>query len=475
MNHTDRRSARIAEGPSWDALDRAHRRLDQVQEWGQVGFWDVDLRSEELYWSTQVFELLGLGEPSVHEFLARVPEDDRPLLLQVGHRARQQAGPYRIEHRFRRDGDVRVLSHRIQSVAGVHGAPERLLGVITDVSQVRALESELEASIAVRNVGLAASSLVHDFKNQLAIVLGHCKLALDAVDDGRTPMRESLEAIQRAATQGVDLTRQVLDLGRGQVSAARPTDATPVLERVAALTRPIVGRGSVVAVAADPADGAVLADADRLEHVLVDLVVNAADAIGPGGGHIVLDYAEVEVGDESDGLVPGRYGSFRVSDDGEGMDEATRRRAAEPFFTTKPRGEGSGVGLLTVDAFARASGGAMRIVSEPGVGTAVEILLPLAPRRRPAAAPVVRVVVLLDDETDRKRLIDHLRDDGIQAVVADDWRDVDRYLETEPIDAVAAGDEHLDGATVAVPIVVVAAGREADVPAAVRACVPLRR
>ena len=476
MQHIEDRSADRDEGFVWEALDRAHRTLDQVQAWGQLGFWDLHLASKEVYWSTQVFEILGLDALSLDAFVDRVHVDDRPMVLEVAQRAREQAGPYRLEHRYQRGDDSRVLSHRVQSVAGADGTPERVIGVVTDVSHVRALESELEASIGVRNVGLAAGSMIHDFKNQLAIILGHCKLALDAVDGGRAPMREGLEAIQRAATQGVDLTRQVLDLGRVPTGAARPVPAAPILERVAALTRPIVGRGNAITVSVDDGASPVLADADRLEHVLVDLVVNASDAIRRRGGRIELCFSETAIDDESAEITPGRYGRFRVVDDGDGMDETTLRQATQPFFTTKPKGEGSGVGLHAAEGFARASGGGMRISSEPGVGTTVELLLPVAGRRPPATAPAVRVAVLVDEPAQRQRLVALLRDDSIQAVVAADVADVRRFVDTEPIDAVAVAADQRDALTeVPVPVVVVDIGREADVPARVRSRVPGRR
>lgn len=448
------------DAPVAAALRQAESMLEHLQTWGEVGFWDLDLESMDAYWSTQVFRIFGLDRVSLGAFLRHVHPDDRQLVDQVAARACEQPGPYRAEHRFRRGDDSRVLRHNIQSVAGPDGAPHRLLGVVTDVTDVRSLQAEVDAAAALRSVGLVASSLMHTFKNQLAIVLGHSTLALDALDRDEMPARESLEAIQRAATHGVELTRQVLDLGRTSSSVVTRVAPGPVLERVAALAGPIVGSGNRVIVRTGAVTRPVLADADRLEHVIVDFVINAADALPRSGGHVQLAYRERSIADGDQrplDLTAGHYGVFSVTDDGVGMDAATRDHASEPFFTTKPRDRGSGIGLTTASAFAREMGGDLVIRSKTGEGTTVELVLPLATPPGPVHrdARPRRVVVLVDDVVACAPSLSLLLDEGVQAVTAQSWAEVDRFLRTEPIDAVLVDEQVPFDVRAVVPVPVV--------------------
>ena len=441
----------LAEPDVSAALDEAHRTLERLQSWGQVGFWDVDLETMTPYWSTQVFAILGLVDPSLEQFLARVHPADRELVDQVAARARQQPGPYRAEHRFLRGDETRSLSHHIQSVAGPDGTPNRLLGVVRDVTHERALQAEVDAAASVRNVGLLASSLMHTFKNQLAIALGHSTLALEAVDRGDAPNREGLAAIQRAANQGIELTRQLLDVGRAPTATFDRVVPGEVLGRVASLARPIVGGANAVLVDVGPESAPMFTDRDRLEQVIIDLVMNAADALPPAGGQVCLGYRETTVdAGNGNGLAPGRYGAFSVVDDGEGMEESIRLRCTQPFFSTKANRGGSGIGLTTASVFAQEVGGRLDIDSTPGVGTTVELLLPLAPPVEPVprvGAPQ-RVVLLAVDVRDADATVQMLSDAGVQAVVARDRADVDRFTRTEPIDAVVVDRRLLEAAPV---------------------------
>lgn len=433
------------------ALDEAHRTLERLQSWGHVGFWDVDLDTMTPYWSTQVFAILGLVDPSLRQFLAQVHPDDRELVDQVAARARQQPGPYRAEHRFLRGDETRALSHHIQSVAGPDGTPNRLLGVVRDVTHERALQAEVDAAVSVRNVGLLASSLMHTFKNQLAIALGHSTLAIEAVDRGDAPDREGLAAIQRAANQGIELSRQLLDVGRTPTTTFERIVPSDVLERVASLARPIVGGGNAVLVDVKPESAPMFTDRDRLEQVIIDFVINASDALPPVGGQVCLGYRETTIDvANGNGVAPGRYGVFSVTDDGAGMEESIRLRCTQPFFSTKANRGGSGIGLTTASVFAQELGGRLDIESAPGVGTTVELLLPLAPPVEPVprvGAPP-RVVLLAGDVRDADATVQMLSDAGVQAVVARDRTDVDRFTRTEPIDAVVVDRGLFDAAPV---------------------------
>lgn len=236
-----------------------------------------------------------------------------------------------------------------------------------------------ELFAASRRMALASGAMVHGFKNQLTIVLGHVQLALDAIEDGRVPDRAGLEAIRRAATQGVEFSQQLLGLSRRAPSRTASFEPGPVLERVVALAATMV-RGPVEL---DVEDDLVelRGDALRVEQSLIDLVLNARDAFGSGFGTVTIGYRRVHLEADDPRAVsarvrPGTYGVLSVGDDGPGMPPEVADRASELFFTTKPAGEGSGVGLAVVRAVAERAGGGLSIESRPGEGTTVALLLP---------------------------------------------------------------------------------------------------
>lgn len=433
------------------ALDDPQRTLEQIQTWGQVGFWELELGDpRHLYWSTQLFEIFGLDQPGLAGFLDRVHPDDRVLLDHVVERAQEQAGPYRVEHRFLRGDEERHLSHRIQSIPGPDDGPTRLLGVVTDVTQLRTLEAEVGAAGVARNAGVVASSLMHDFKNQLVVVQGHATMLLAAHERGEPVDRESLDAVLRAANRGIELTRDVLGLGRPAGQGAEQVDPGPFIRRVADLARPAFGASTELAVDIDEPTELVLADPSRLEHAVMDLLLNAADAMRDATGTVTVRYRELILvaADEAGrgGLASGEYCVISVVDAGSGMDDETRRHASDPYFSTKGRTQGSGIGLAAVRSFVEGLGGALRIDSELGRGSTIEMRLPIVrrgvPSRRRRGA--VRVLVFLGDEHRRRQVTSVLRAEGVQSVLVADEREVERFLRTEPIDAVVldAVDTH---------------------------------
>jgi PAS domain S-box-containing protein len=413
--------------------------LGHLQAFADVGFWEYDLRSHALYLSTQVFQLLGIDEPSLEAYLAVVHPDDVEHLRQVHFRARQQPGPYRVRHRTI-DGE-RVLQIRVQSVAGAAGTPVRYLGVVSDVTAEWQLEQALEQSTSARLTGLVASGAVHDLKNIFAVVLGHTQLLTMAADGGGAPPAESLAALERAAHRGLDLTSQLLHVGHSAPVTARRVAVAPLLERIAVTATTVLGRYRRLDV--DAGDGTLdlLADEPRLERVLVDLVLNARDALPSQGGSVNIAFrplADAEVASlaAAHSLPAGAYGVIEVRDDGSGMTPDVLARVTDPFFTTKAGSGGSGVGLHTVARFVDSSGGALEIDSEPGRGSCVRIVLPARPstssaRRRAGRA---RVVVCGHDEQRLAALARIVEHAGVQSVVSATATATARLLRTEPID-----------------------------------------
>lgn len=413
--------------------------LSHLQAFAEVGFWEYDLRTRSLYLSTQVFELLGIDAPCVDDYLAVVHPEDLSMLRQVHHRARAQPGPYRVRHRT---ADAqRVLELRMQSVGDEAGVPRRYLGVISDVTAEWQLEQALELSSAARLTGILAGGALHDLKNVFAVLLGHAQLLRGAEARGAAPDPESLAALERAAERGLDLASRLLQVGRAEPVTARRVCVAQLFRRVEVTGKTVLGGYGRLRVDAGAGGVDVVADESRLERVLVDLMLNARDALPPTGGSVAVAFRPLgpdEVDDLVDqlGIPSGTYGAVEVTDTGSGIAADVLAKVTDPFFTTKARAGGTGVGLHTVARFVEQAGGVLRIESEVGEGTTVRMVLPTRPavpvaRRRRSA---VRAVVHGADDERVTALVEAIEAIGVQVVASSSTRFAAALLRTEPID-----------------------------------------
>ncbi|GJG86170.1 hypothetical protein tb265_13510 [Gemmatimonadetes bacterium T265] len=265
-----------------------------------------------------------------------------------------------------------------------------------------AREVELRQAQKMEAVGRLAGGIAHDFNNLLAAISSYAELLLDAfpADPAAAPpgalaavvadAREDVREIRRAAERGATLTRQLLAFGRGQLLQAREIDLNAVVGGLGRLLGRVLGAEVELRLALAPEAAPVLADPGQLEQVLLNLAVNARDAM-PGGGVLSIGTRHVAVAEGAAGdLTPGCYVAVDVRDTGVGMDAATRARIFEPFFTTKPAGQGTGLGLAMVYGIVAQTGGRVTVDSAPGRGTTFSIYLPALAPPAPAAAPPAR-------------------------------------------------------------------------------------
>jgi PAS domain S-box-containing protein len=238
-------------------------------------------------------------------------------------------------------------------------------------------EARLRQSQRLETVGQLAGGIAHDFNNLLAVILNYADFLAEQLPEGE--MRQDVEEIQRAASRAADLTRQLLIFARREVTKPELLDMNAVVTGVEKLLRRTIGEQVEFVMSLAPALPSVRADPGQLEQIFLNLAVNARDAM-PGGGHLIVETADVMLddlyADAHPGAVPGRYVRLSVSDSGIGMTPETAARAFEPFFTTKPAGQGTGLGLATVYGIVTQAGGNAYIYSEPGHGTLVSIHLP---------------------------------------------------------------------------------------------------
>jgi nitrogen-specific signal transduction histidine kinase len=303
-------------------------------------------------------------------------------------------------------------------------------GLLQDITQRRALEEQLVQAQKLQSIGRLAGGVAHDFNNLLTAILGNAELALIDLPEDH-PAGESVREIVKAAERAASLTRQLLSFARKQMIEPAPLDLSAVVSGSIEMLRRLLGED--VEILAELRDGLDIVEADpgQVQQLLVNLTVNARDAM-PDGGRLVIETANLAVGDEYRAAHPevraGNYVTLAVTDTGTGMTDDVLAHLFEPFFTTKRQGEGTGLGLATCHGIVEQSGGHIWVHSEVGLGTSVTILLPVAEGvARPVGKAVVSmppptgtetVLVVEDDDSVRRLAVLGLRSNGYTVMEA---------------------------------------------------------
>ncbi len=317
---------------------------------------------------------------------------------------------FRAQHPDGTTGWCEVYGRRIE----YRGRPA-LLGALLDVTEHRRAEEAREESELhlqqvqrLEAIGRLAGGIAHDFNNLLLVINGHAEALRDALD-AASHSRNDVETILRAADRAASLTRQLLAFSRKQQLCLRPIDLNAAVTSTSTMLRRVIGEDITLYTALASDLPAVTADVTQLEQVLMNLAVNARDAM-PGGGVLTIETASVYLDDSYAathvGVKPGHYARLAVSDTGTGMDAATSARVFEPFFTTKEKGRGTGLGLSTAYGIVKQSGGNIWVYSEPGCGTTFKVYMPLTGDEAdlvaaPALVPVTggaETILLVEDE-----------------------------------------------------------------------------
>jgi signal transduction histidine kinase len=373
--------------------------------------------------------LFAESDPSVHAYgiatcMGRV--------VHLGDRAvGALAVVYQRDHAPSED-DRRLLAAIANAVA-VEEVRQQALDELRLREEARVqLENEMRQAQKMEAVGQLAGGVAHDFNNLLTAIVGYTDVILYELADDE-PLREEVHEIRRAADRAAMLTKQLLAFSRRQVLQPKVLDLNSVLRGTEKLLRRLIGENVDVRSELSAELPSIKADPGQIEQVIVNLAVNARDAM-PGGGVLTLATADVEIGVGATNAhaapAPGRYAQLTITDTGTGMDDATLARIFEPFFTTKEHGKGTGLGLSTAYGIVRQSGGALTVESKPGVGTTFRILFRATTEGPPSTAPppsraaVTRAqgtVLLVEDESAVRRvLVRTLRDRGFTVLEAED-------------------------------------------------------
>ena len=278
----------------------------------------------------------------------------------------------------RRDGTPYTAEMAITPIRADGGRVTDFVSIRRDVTRERELEAQLRQAQKMEAVGRLAGGIAHDFNNLLSAVIGFSELVMADLPLGDR-RRDDLAEVVRAAQRAADLTRQLLAFGRRQLLRPQVLDLNTLVREVEPMLRRTIGEDVELVIAAEPGLASVRADAGQLEQVILNLAINALDAM-PGGGRLTVETAEVLLDEvyvrRHAGATAGPHVVLTVADTGVGMDNATQARIFEPFFTTKSEGKGTGLGLSTVYGIVKQSGGYISVDSEPGRGSTLRIYLP---------------------------------------------------------------------------------------------------
>jgi PAS domain S-box-containing protein len=341
----------------------------------------------------------------------------------------------------RKDGTLFRARHIIVPIAGRDGAPTHFIGFQEDVTALRATEERLRLSERLEVVGRLTAGIAHDLNNILTVILGNTELLSRALA-AEQELRELAEAALAAAESAAELTTRMLAFARRQPLAAEPTDVDAVLARMRAMLVRTLGGRIAIDLVRNGATWPAFANPLQLESAVLNLCVNARDAM-PGGGRLTIETANVRLGPE-DPAAPGGptedHVMIAVSDTGAGMPPEVLARACDPFFTTKDPGKGTGLGLSMVYGFVEQSKGRLQIRSEPGRGTTVTLYLPRAPAE--AVAPEARapeggtetILLVEDDPRLRAAAASQLRALGYQVEPVGNAAEALDTLRTRKID-----------------------------------------
>jgi len=305
------------------------------------------------------------------------------------------------------------------------------------------LQEQLSQAQRLESVGRLAGAVAHDFNNLLTVINGYSELALARLG-AADPLRSSLGQIRRAGERAAALTKQLLGLSRKQIIQPQPVDLNEIVTDARDMLQPLLGESIEVRTTLEPGLGQVVADPGQIDQILMNLAVNARDAM-PGGGTLTIETRNVEVSDPGEGtpiaIPAGSYIKLMVTDTGSGMSETTRQQVFEPFFTTKALGGGTGLGLATVYGIVKQNGGWIDVQSELGAGTAFHIWLPRvsaaavsessgAPNG--AAGGAQRLLVVDDQEDVRRFAVEVLESHGYSVLSAADAESALELIERHP-------------------------------------------
>jgi two-component system cell cycle sensor histidine kinase/response regulator CckA len=374
-----------------EALRKSEERYRLVAKATNDVIWDWDLLSDKVLWNDALYKIFNYEPSQVTDSVQwwydhLYPEDRERIDKGINTIINSGALSWIDEYRFQRgDGSYAMVLDRGYIAQDASGKPVRMIGAMLDLTErkkaekaLHESEEKLQQAQKMESIGRLAGGIAHDFNNLLTAILGYSEIAIMNLKAG-DPLRANLEEIKRAGNRAANLTRQLLAFSRKQVLQPKVMDLNSIVFELDKMLRRLIGEDIELVTHLQNSLGSVKADPGQIEQVIINLVINARDAM-PEGGKLTIETTNVQLDAEYTNkhpdVKPGSYVMIAVSDNGEGMDEATQERIFEPFFTTKAVGKGTGLGLSTVHGIINQSEGHIWVYSELGNGTTFKIYLP---------------------------------------------------------------------------------------------------
>ena len=449
---------------SAEALRIAEERMRFALQSANVGIWDMDYTTGVLRWSEILESQYGLPPGTFggtfEAFVERIHPDDRESVLETVGKAMKAGADFSTQHRtVWPDGTVRWLSGAGRIHLGEHGEPVRGVGISQDVTERHTLEAQYHQAQKMEAIGRLAGGVAHDFNNLLTIILGYCELLLADLDS-HDPRQPDMAEIQKAGTRAAVLTRQLLAFSRKEIIEPTRLDLNVVVVDMRAMLGRLIREDVKVTLVLRPELAPVTADRGQVEQIIMNLAVNAQDAM-PKGGTLTLETANIELDEHyakaNLGVKPGQYVVLTVTDTGTGITPQVQARLFEPFFTTKEVGKGTGLGLATVRGIVTRSGGSVNVYSEVGKGTSFKVYFPrtdAAERVAETPSPVPRPhtgaeTVLMVEDADglREPTRRLLQRQGYTVLVAQNADEAFQLFEQNPSIDVVLTDVVMPGAS----------------------------
>ena len=410
-----RRTAEL--GAAYEDLREANEVREAVVQSSPLAIWALDLQGNVNFWNPAAEAIFGWKEEEVvGKALPIVPAEQREdyaTWLERFRRGERVNGEER--KRQRKDGTVIDVAIWTAPLRDSTGNVRGTIAIDTDISQRKLLEEQFRQAQKLEAVGRLAGGVAHDFNNLLTIIQGYTEMIMMEAEE-QPATREYAQEIQYASERASALTGQLLAFSRRQISQPRVLNLNEVVTHSMKMLRRIIGEDIELASHMESDLGRVKVDPVHIDQVIMNLAVNARDAM-PGGGRIVLETSncrlDAEYSDRHIGVPEGAYVMLAVSDNGHGMTAETRSRLFEPFFTTKEAGKGTGLGLAIVYGIVKQAGGEIMVYSEPGSGTTFKIYLPMvdqpasfAAQQRTTQMRGSETILVCEDDAKIRRLVE---------------------------------------------------------------------
>jgi PAS domain S-box-containing protein len=404
-----------------NSLGESEERLRLALDSGKIGAWEWMVRPDRLVGSPRLHEFLGLPDGSLQDgldaFISLIHSEDAPRFRDTVAWALEGGRDCEMEFRVvRPDGTTRWLYTRAKVFRDQDNLPVRVIGAAMDISERKRVEDDLRKgketllqSQKMEAIGKLAGGIAHDFNNMLTAINGYSELLLSQLND-RDALNTGLGEILRSGKRAAALTNQLLAYSRQQVMAFKAVDLNGVVEGMYGLLQRLLHENIRHSLRLKSGLPRIKADSTQLEQVVLNLALNARDAM-PEGGELEITTSLLRIGTDGmsrhGGAPPGEYVRLEVRDSGMGMTEEVKAHIFDPFFTTKGPGKGTGMGLSTVYGIVQQSGGYISVETKPGKGAAFEVVFPAvqdsveappAPAPETAAAPARETILIAEDE-----------------------------------------------------------------------------